>query len=212
MLSFFIILRNLKLHEKAPDLQEKIFCYFSGFGNVILPAISGIRNREMETIEVRISLNKNFILQHKGTLLYGLALAILMFLLKWLELRYIIFDHSFELYVGFIAIIFTALGIWLALKLSKPKIETVIVEKEVAVTNPENRVLNSGLISELQLSKRELEILDLMAKGLSNEEIASSLFVSLSTVKSHNQNLFSKLDVKRRTQAVEKARRLNLIL
>ncbi|HNP97760.1 MAG TPA: LuxR C-terminal-related transcriptional regulator [Bacteroidia bacterium] len=166
----------------------------------------------METIEVRISLNKNFILQHKGTLLYGLALAILMFLLKWLELRYIIFDHSFELYVGFIAVIFTALGIWLALKLSKPKIETVIVEKEVAVANPENRVLNSALISELQLSKRELEILDLMAKGLSNEEIASSLFVSLSTVKSHNQNLFSKLDVKRRTQAVDKARRLNLIL
>ncbi|MFN8145668.1 MAG: LuxR C-terminal-related transcriptional regulator [Bacteroidia bacterium] len=167
----------------------------------------------METIQLQeYLLNKNFILQHKGTLLYGLALAILMFLLKWLELRYIIFDHSFELYVGFIAVIFTALGIWLALKLSKPKIETVIVEKEVAVANPENRVLNSALISELQLSKRELEILDLMAKGLSNEEIASSLFVSLSTVKSHNQNLFSKLDVKRRTQAVDKARRLNLIL
>ncbi|MCW3108243.1 MAG: helix-turn-helix transcriptional regulator, partial [Segetibacter sp.] len=59
-----------------------------------------------------------------------------MFLLKWLELRFIIFTHSFEIYAGFIAVIFTALGIWLALKLSKPKIETLVVEKEVYVTRP----------------------------------------------------------------------------
>ncbi len=154
---------------------------------------------------------KNLLLRNKATIVYSISLAFLLFLLKWLELRFIIFDHSFEIYIGFIAIIFTALGIWLALKLSKPKIETVVVEKEVYVTRNENFVLNTSLVSQLELSKRELEILSLLAQGHSNQEIAAKLFVSLSTVKTHIQNLFEKLDVKRRTQAVEKAKRLNLI-
>ena len=161
---------------------------------------------------------KNLLLRNKATIIYGISLAFLLFLLKWLELRFIIFDHSFEIYIGFIALIFTALGIWLALKLSrrdafgtKPKIETVVVEKEVYITRNENFILNTSLISQLELSKRELEILNLMAQGHSNEEIAGKIFVSLSTVKTHNQNLFVKLDVKRRTQAIEKAKRLNLI-
>ncbi|MBA3648321.1 MAG: DNA-binding response regulator [Chitinophagales bacterium] len=122
-----------------------------------------------------------------------------------------IFDHSFIIYTGFIAFIFTALGIWLALKLSKPKIETLLVEKEVYVTRNENFIINTSLISQLELSKRELEILNLMAQGHSNEEISAKIFVSLSTVKTHNQNLFIKLDVKRRIQAIEKAKRFSLI-
>jgi DNA-binding CsgD family transcriptional regulator len=154
---------------------------------------------------------KNFLLKHKATIIYSISLALLLFLLKWLELRFIIFDHSFEIYIGFIAVIFTALGIWLALKLSKPKVETVVVEKEIYVTRNENFILNTSLISQLELSNRELEILNLMARGHSNQEIATKLFVSLSTVKTHIQNLFEKLDVKRRTQAIEKAKRLNLI-
>lgn len=72
-------------------------------------------------------------------------------------------------------------------------------------------MLNEKMAAELELSKRELEVLSLMAEGCSNQEIAARLFVSLSTVKTHNQNLFVKLDVKRRTQAIEKGRRLNLI-
>jgi NarL family two-component system response regulator LiaR len=155
--------------------------------------------------------NINFLRKHKATIIYSISLAFLLFLLKWLELRYIIFNHSFEIYIGFIAVIFTALGIWLALKLSKPKIETVVVEKEVYVNRNENFVLDTSLVSQLELSKRELEILSLLSQGHSNQEIAAKLFVSLSTVKTHNQNLFEKLDVKRRTQAVEKAKRLNLI-
>ena len=155
--------------------------------------------------------NKNFLLRNKSIIIYGISLAFLLFLLKWLELRFIIFDHSFEIYIGFIAIIFTALGIWLALKLSKPKIETVVVEKEVYVNRNENFVLNTSLVAQLELSKRELEILGLLAQGHSNQEIAAKLFISLSTVKTHIQNLFEKLDVKRRIQAVEKARRLQLI-
>lgn len=156
-----------------------------------------------------------FLEKHKATITYSVSLAFLLYLLKWLELRFIIFDHSFELYIGCIALLFTGLGIWLALKLSKPKIETVtetiIVEKEVYRATNEPATLNASLISQLDLSKREMEILSLIAKGHSNEEIAAALSVSLSTVKTHNQNLFSKLDVKRRTQAVEKARRLHLI-
>ncbi len=169
--------------------------------------------------------SKNFLGRHKATIIYSISLAFLLFLLKWLELRFIIFDHSFEIYIGFIAIIFTALGIWLALKLSrrdafgtKPKIETVVVEKEVYVNRNENLpdrqagfVPDTSLVSQLELSKRELEILSLLAHGHSNQEIAAKLFVSLSTVKTHIQNLFEKLDVKRRIQAVEKAKRLNLI-
>ena len=155
--------------------------------------------------------NKNFLTRNKATILYSISLAFLLFLLKWLELRFIIFHHSFEIYIGLIAIIFTALGIWLALKLSKPKIETVVVEKEVYIDRNENFVLNTSLISQLELSKREMEILGLLALGYSNQEIAAKLFVSLSTVKTHNQNIFEKLDVKNRIQAVEKAKRLNLI-
>jgi len=156
--------------------------------------------------------DKSFLRKRKATipiLRNSICLAFLLFLLKWLELRFIIFDYSFEIYIGFIAVIFTTLGI--ALKLSKPKIETVVVEKEVYITRNENFVLNTSLIAQLELSKRELEILSLMAQGHSNDEIAKKIFVSLSTVKTHNQNLFVKLDVKRRTQAIEKAKRLNLI-
>ncbi|OJW81732.1 MAG: helix-turn-helix transcriptional regulator [Bacteroidetes bacterium 46-16] len=154
---------------------------------------------------------KNLLLKHKATIIYSASLAFLLFFLKWLELRFIIFDHSFEVYIGFIALIFTALGIWLALKLSKPKIETVVIEKEVYVNRNGDFVLNTSLVSRLELSKREMEILGLLAQGHSNQEIAAKLFVSLSTVKTHIQNIFSKLDVKRRMQAVEKARSLSLI-
>jgi len=158
-----------------------------------------------------LSENRTFFLRNKAIIIYSISLAALLFLLKWLELRFIIFNHSFEIYIGFIAVIFTALGIWLAVKLSKPKIETVVVEKEIYVQRNENFVLDTSLVAQLELSKRELEILNLLARGYSNQEIATKLFVSVSTVKTHIQNLFEKLDVKRRIQAVEKAKRLNLI-
>src|SRR6476620_12609799 len=103
---------------------------------------------------------KTFLLRNKAVIVYSISLAFLLFLLKWLELRFIIFDHSLEIYIGFIALIFTALGIWLALKLSKPKIETIVVEKEVYVNRNENFVLDTSLVSQLELSKRELEVLN----------------------------------------------------
>lgn len=153
----------------------------------------------------------NFISQHKTVIRYSASLAVLLFLLKWLEWRYLIVSHSFEVYAGFIAAIFTALGIWLALKLTKPKIEKVIVEKETYINQNTSFVLNQNELNNLQLSKRELEVLQLMAEGLSNQEIASRLFVSVNTVKTHSSKLFEKLAVARRTQAIDKAKKLRLI-
>lgn len=138
-------------------------------------------------------------------------MAILLFLLKWLELRLVIFNHAFEIYIGAIAVIFTGLGIWLALKLSKPK--TVVVEKAVYIQQHTGNgfVVNEQEIEKLGISNRELEVLQLMAEGLSNQEIAEKLFVSLNTIKTHSSNLFIKLDVKRRTQAVDTAKKRRII-
>ncbi|MES2646284.1 MAG: LuxR C-terminal-related transcriptional regulator [Bacteroidota bacterium] len=153
----------------------------------------------------------NFISRHQLVIIYGIALAMLAFLLKWLELRFIIISHAFEIYIGAIAILFTALGIWLATKLIKPKLETIVVEKAVYITQLNQFVRNEKQLLELGLSKRELEVLQLMADGLSNQEIAAHLYVSLNTIKTHASRLFEKLEVKRRTQAVEKGKKLQII-
>ena len=156
-------------------------------------------------------LKSNFVTKNKNVILYGISLAVLLFLLKWLELRFIIMSHAFEIYAGIIALIFTGLGIWLALRLTKPKIKTVVVEKEIYLEKPENFTVNQHELAKLNLSKREMEVLNLMATGLSNQEIAAQLFVSVNTVKTHSSKLFEKMEVKRRTQAVEMAKRLNII-
>ena len=138
-------------------------------------------------------------------------MAMILFLLKWLELRFVIFNHALEIYIGAIAVLFTALGIWLALKLTKPKENTIIIEKEIYLRNSSEFILNEVEIKKLNLSNRELEVLQLMAEGLSNQEIASRLFVSLNTIKTHSSNVFEKMDVKSRTQAIDKAKRLSII-
>lgn len=154
----------------------------------------------------------NIFSKNKLVILYGAALAGILFLLKWLEFRFVIMDHSFEVYIGAIALIFTSLGIWLALKLTRPKKETIIIEKEVFITKPpEGFVPDDISLMKWGISKREWEVLSLMSEGLSNQEIADRLFVSLNTIKTHSSNLFEKLDVKRRTQAIEKAKRLRLL-
>ena len=152
-----------------------------------------------------------FVLRNRSIFIYGACMAVLLFLLKWLELRFIIMDHSFELYAGVIALLFTSLGMWLALKLSHPKMKTVVVEKEVRVSAGEPFRLNEEEMLRLGLSKRELEVLQRMSEGMSNKEIASRLFISLNTVKTHTSRIFEKLEVRRRTQAVEKAKRSSLI-
>lgn len=134
-------------------------------------------------------------------ILYGLALAALVFLLKYLEYRFIVRDLSIEFYVAIVAVFFTAFGIWAGWK---------ITGKKVVVIGPEF-ILNEIELQRLGISKREHEVLMLMAQGLSNQEIADKLYVSLNTIKTHSSNLFLKLDVSRRTQAIQKAKELRLI-
>jgi DNA-binding CsgD family transcriptional regulator len=151
----------------------------------------------------------NVLIRNKQNIIYGVSLALLLLLLKLLEWRYMVIDHAVEIYAGTIAVLFTALGIWLALKLITPKVKTIIVEKQV-FANPDF-IFNEAAAEKLRLSTRELEVLQLMANGLSNQQIAERLFVSLNTIKTHTSNLFLKMEVERRTQAIEKAKRLNLI-
>ncbi len=151
------------------------------------------------------------ITKHKEFLTYGISMAMVLFLLQFLEAHFIVFNYRLDFFIGSIAILFTVLGIWLALKLVKPKVETRIIEKEVYIDKPSAAEINQAEITRLGISKRELDVLQLMATGLSNEEIAEQLFISLNTVKTHSSNIFLKLDVKRRTQAAEKAKRLNII-
>jgi DNA-binding CsgD family transcriptional regulator len=153
----------------------------------------------------------NWFTKHKQSLLYGFCLALLLLLLRWFEFRFMVLSHSVEIYIGLIALMFTGLGVWLALKLAKPKKQTIVIEKEVPVAAPAIFVPNENQREKLGISKRELEVLQLMGEGLSNAEIADRLFVSLNTVKTHSSKIFEKLEVKRRTQAVEKARQLNII-
>jgi two-component system, NarL family, response regulator LiaR len=135
-------------------------------------------------------------------LIYGLSLAVLIFVLKFIEYRFLVRDLSLEFYIGTIAIFFTVLGVWAGLKLTK--------KKAIIITNPAFQ-FDQSRIDSLGISKREYEVLELMAKGLSNQEIADKLFVSLNTIKTHSSNLFLKLEVSRRTQAVQKGKELQLI-
>lgn len=121
--------------------------------------------------------------------------------MKYIEYQFFTKSLSVEFYVGLVAIFFTSLGIWAGLKLTR---------KKVQIIGPEF-ILDEAQLARLDISKRELEVLQLMAQGLSNQEIADKLFVSLNTIKTHSSNLFLKLEVSRRTQAVQKARELRLI-
>ena len=138
----------------------------------------------------------------KTLFLYGLALALLLALLKILEYRFFVRDLSIEFYLAVVALLFTGVGIWLGLKLTR---------KKTISSLPADFKVDEELIRQNGISKREYEVLELMAKGLSNQEIADKLFVSLNTVKTHSSNLFLKLDAKRRTQAIQKAKELALI-
>ena len=158
-----------------------------------------------------------FLKKYKLPIIYGLSLAMLLVLLKLTEYHWLIIDHSMEIYTGMIALLFTLLGIWVAVKLFRPKKEVTIIEKEkiiekeILVPASSTFIQNKKAIDDAEISAREMEVLQLMANGLSNQEIADNLYVSVNTVKTHITNLFFKLEVTRRTQAVEKAKRLSII-
>ncbi len=142
-------------------------------------------------------------------LVYGICAGILILALKLIEYRFLVVEHSIEIYGGLIALLFALLGGWLGLKLTRKK--EVIVLKEVLVSDAAPFVLNEQKQRELSITPRELEILQLIAKGMSNREIAENLFVSESTVKTHSSRLFDKLSAKRRTQAVQIGKEFGLL-
>lgn len=159
-----------------------------------------------------MSFFKDLFLKTRHFALYGFLMAILVFALKWLQWKFLIIDNSIEIYVGIIAVLFMLLGIWVANQMSKPQVQTVFIEKEVVLEPLSVSIVNETELQKLNLSTREYEVLQLLAQGYSNAEIAERLFLSLSTIKTHVSNLFVKMDVKSRTQAIEKAKRLNIII
>ena len=140
-------------------------------------------------------------------------MAALVFLLKYLKYRFFIRDLSIEFYAGAIAFVFVLLGIWVGARITTRKSSLTPASETVpSITSTgqpffpdERNLLSTGI------SKREYEVLELMSKGNSNAEIAATLFVSVNTVKTHASSLFLKLNVKRRTQAIQKAKELRLI-
>lgn len=145
----------------------------------------------------------------KTILIYGASIAALILVLNVLEYKYMIRDIGSDIYIGAIALIFTIFGIWAGTKLINGK-EKIVKEVEV-VTIKEGFVFNKNEYKKLGISQREFDVLELMAKGMTNQEIADSLFISLNTVKTHSANLYVKMNVKRRTQAVQRAKELSLI-
>lgn len=140
----------------------------------------------------------------RTVLLYGLLGGVLIALLKLIEYRYLVLEHSLEIYGGLVAAVFSGLGIWLGLKLTRTR-------EVVVVRDAHPFAVNRARLDALGITPREHETLTLMAAGLSNREIAERLFVSENTVKTHSSRLFEKLNARRRTQAVQIAKESGLI-
>ena len=159
----------------------------------------------------------------KNTLLiYGIFLGILACLLKMTEYWFWIKLNSLDVYIVLISIIFLGVGVWLGLKLQqkRPNTEGVNFDSTVAdIRNPTSEIentegsfgVNENALIQSNISKREHEVLLLIAKGMSNQEIADVLFVSQNTIKTHTSRLFEKLEVKNRTHAIIKAKELGIL-
>jgi NarL family two-component system response regulator LiaR len=145
----------------------------------------------------------------RDILLYGVCGGVLIAVLKLTEYRFLVVEHSVEIYGALVAVLFAGLGIWLGQTLTRKKPAVIIKEVPAPATSP--FVADETRVSQLGITPRELEILGLIATGLSNREIAGRLFVSENTVKTHSSRLFDKLGAKRRTQAVQIGKTARLI-
>lgn len=145
-------------------------------------------------------------------LLYGLLGGLVIAALQLVEYRWLVVSHSVEIYGAIVAAIFATVGIWLGQRITRPAPEKVVVrEVEVVVPAPATFERDEQRVASLGLTPRELEILELIAAGLSNREIAEQVFVSENTVKTHLSRVFDKLGARRRTQAVQLGKELRLI-
>ena len=144
----------------------------------------------------------------RAVLVYGVCGGLLIATLRFTEYRFLVLEHSIEIYGALVASLFAGLGIWLGLTLTRRK-EVVVVREVPAEIRP--FAVNDRKVQELGITPRELEILQLIASGMSTREIAGALFVSENTVKTHSSRLFDKLSVNRRTKAVQVGKTLGLI-
>lgn len=142
-------------------------------------------------------------------ILYGSIGGILIAALKWMEYRFLVIEHSFEIYGGLIAVTFAIIGIWLGLKLTRPRQQIIV--KEIPVPVATAFIRNERKREDLGITPREIEILELIAQGMSNREIAEKLFVSENTVKTHSSRVLDKLGARRRTQAVQLGKEFGLL-
>jgi NarL family two-component system response regulator LiaR len=153
----------------------------------------------------------------RHVLIFGLAGGLLIAALRYTEYRLLVMQHSVELYGALVAVLFASFGIWLGLRLTRGRetIREVVIVKEVYAPAPAGPelpfVAKREQLETLGVTPRELEILGLVAQGLSNREIAEQLFVSESTVKTHCARMFDKLGAARRTQAVQRGKELGLL-
>jgi DNA-binding CsgD family transcriptional regulator len=156
----------------------------------------------------------------RHVLIFGLVGGLLIATLQYTEYRFVIIEHSVELYSALVAILFATFGIWLGLRITR-RHETVEIVRETVVVKevfvpaeapaPKPFAPNTARQQTLGITARELEILTLVARGLSNREIATQLFVSENTVKTHCARAFDKLGAARRTQAVQRGKELGLL-
>ena len=140
---------------------------------------------------------------------YGVAGGLLVAALRLVEYRFLVVEHSVEIYGGLVAVLFASAGIWVGLSLTSRR--EVVVVREVPAAVREPFAVNEAQVRALGITPRELEILQLIARGLSTKEIAATLFVSENTVKTHASRLLDKLGVNRRIKAVDAGRAHGLI-
>ncbi len=144
-----------------------------------------------------------------AVVLYGLALGLLLAALQFFQYRWMLLRHAEGWYIGLVALLFAAVGIWAGMVWNRKKMPSAPSATPPAPT-PERP--KAAVLEHLGITPRELEVLEWMARGLSNQEIADRMFVSLNTVKTHASNVFAKLGVQRRTQAIQQAKELGIEL
>jgi two-component system, NarL family, response regulator LiaR len=149
----------------------------------------------------------------RHVLIFGLVGGLLIAILQYTEYRFVVIEHSVELYSALVAILFATFGIWLGLRITRRRETVVVREVLVPAEVPSSKPFapNAARQQSLGITARELEILNLIARGLSNREIATQLFVSENTVKTHCARAFDKLGAARRTQAVQRGKELGLL-
>lgn len=140
---------------------------------------------------------------------FGILIFALLALFQVARMQSLRSDYRIEIWIAIFSIVFFIIGIFLSKKMfrSKPR----VIEKEVQIHVTEPFTIDNKQLDKLGLSKREYEILQLINEGLSNQQIADKIFVSENTVKKHISNLFLKLDVERRTEAIRKGKELKII-